>query len=117
MSPRRPRSSIPIPVRRALTKLGDDIRDARRRRRISTTVMAERAAISRTTLARAEKGDPGVSVGTIASLLFVLGMIDRLAELADVRSDHLGLELEEEQLPRRVRYPKPQPVPHNGDEN
>ena len=63
--------------------------------------------MSRTTLVRAEKGDPGVSVGNIAALLFVLGMTDRLADLADVRSDRLGLELEEEHLPQRVRHARP----------
>ena len=41
---------VPIPVRLAVRKLGQDIRDARLRRRISTAVMAERASISRTTL-------------------------------------------------------------------
>ena len=47
----------PIPVRRALKTLGQDLRDARRRRRISTQIMAERASISRTTLSKIEQGD------------------------------------------------------------
>ena len=63
----------PIPVRRALRKLGQDIRDARRRRRIPVEIMAERASISRTTLSKVEKGDPGVSMGIYARVLFVLG--------------------------------------------
>ena len=46
--------------------------------------MAERAFISRSTLVRVEKGDPGVSLGIYASVLFVLGMADRLGDLADV---------------------------------
>jgi hypothetical protein len=33
-------------------------------------------------------------------------MVDRLAELADVRHDRLGLDLEEERLPKRIRTPK-----------
>jgi transcriptional regulator with XRE-family HTH domain len=94
---------LPIPVRRTLTKLGDDIRTARIRRRITTTIMAERAFIDRKTLRRVERGDPGVSLGIYAIVLFVLGLIDRLAELADVRTDQVGLQLEEEQLPQRVR--------------
>jgi transcriptional regulator with XRE-family HTH domain len=96
----------PAPVRRALRKLGQDIRDARRRRRIPVQIMAERASISRTTLSKVEKGDPGVSLGIYARVLFVLGMAERLAELADVRSDALGLELDEEQLPQRIRRPR-----------
>jgi transcriptional regulator with XRE-family HTH domain len=94
---------LPIPVRRALAKLGDDIRTARIRRRITTTIVAERAFIDRKTLRRVERGDPGVSLGIYAIVLFVLGLTDRLAELADVRTDQVGLQLEEEQLPQRVR--------------
>lgn len=45
---------------------------------------------------------PGVAIGTYAAVLFVLGMIDRLRELAVARSDELGLALEEERLPRRI---------------
>lgn len=97
---------MPIPVNRALRKLGRDIGDARRRRRIPAAVLAERASISRTTLVKVEKGDPGVSMGIYAKVLFVLGMVDRLAELADIRHDERGLELEEEQLPKRVRRSK-----------
>jgi transcriptional regulator with XRE-family HTH domain len=93
----------PIPVKRALRKLGQDIRDARRRRRIPMQIMAERASTTRVTLSKVEKGDPGVSMGIYARVLFVLGMAERLAELADVTSDALGLELEEERLPQRIR--------------
>lgn len=97
---------VPIPVRRALRKLGQDIRDARLRRRIPTAVMAERASISRTTLNKIEKGDPGVSLGNYANVLFVLDMAERLGDLADVRTDVVGLELEEERLPQRIRKPR-----------
>jgi DNA-binding XRE family transcriptional regulator/transposase len=93
------------PVRRALRKLGGDIRDARLRRRIPTTIMAERASISRMTLNKIEKGDRGVALGNYASVLFVLGLADRLAELADQRRDSVGLALEEERLPQRIRRP------------
>jgi hypothetical protein len=96
-------AALPLPVKRALTKLGADIRDARRRRRIPTVVMAERAAIARATLQKAERGDPGVSMGTYATLLFVLGLTGRLADLADARFDATGLALEEERLPQRIR--------------
>lgn len=100
---------MPIPVARALRKLGRDIGDARRRRRIPAAILAERASISRTTLVKVEKGDPGVSMGNYAKVLFVLGMVDRFAELADIRHDERGLALEEEQLPKRVRRSKQPP--------
>jgi hypothetical protein len=95
--------ALPIPVRNALCKLGRDIRDARLRRRVSTAIMASHALIDRKTLRKAENGDPGVSMGTYATALFVLGMTDRLGELADARFDRVGLALEEERLPKRIR--------------
>jgi len=94
---------LPLPVRRALAKLGGDIKSARLRRRIPTTIMAERAFITRMTLQKVERGDPSVSLGIYAVVLFVLGLTDRLADLADARSDELGLQLEEERLPKRIR--------------
>ncbi len=42
-------------------------------------------------------------MGMYARVLFSLGMIERLAALADVRNDDLGLMLEEEKLPARIR--------------
>ena len=95
--------SLPLPVVRALRKLGADIRDARLRRRIPTATMAARASITRPTLAKVEKGEPGVQMGTYATVLFLLGMVQRISELADIRQDETGLHLEEEQLPKRIR--------------
>ncbi len=104
---KRVQGTLPLPVRRILVKLGSDIRDARLRRRIRATTMAERALISRTTLHKIERGDPGVSMGHYATILFVLGMEDGLSELADRSRDGLGLDLLEERLPQRVRTPAP----------
>jgi len=98
--------SLPIPVKKALKKLGNDIRTARIRRRISTDLMAKRASISRTTLTKLEKGDPTVSFGTYATVIFILGLVSNLAALIDVSKDELGLDLEEEHLPKRVRIPR-----------
>ena len=110
-------SRKPVPVTRALRKLGHDIRDARRRRRIPVAILAERASISRMTLSKVEKGDPGVSAGTYATILFTLGMADRLADVADPRHDTVGRELEEEHLPERIRLSrrKASPKPENTD--
>ena len=103
----RAANQLPLPVQRALRKLGDDLRDARRRRRIPVAIAAERAAISRTTLVKLEKGDPGVSMGTYATMLFVMGMTERVADLADAGSDTVGRQLEEEHLPQRIRLKRP----------
>ncbi len=94
---------LPLPVKRALAKLGDDIRSARLRRRISTQMLADRAFITRATLYKVERGDPGVALGTYATVLFILGLVTRVEKLADVTSDEVGLQLEEEHLPKRIR--------------
>jgi hypothetical protein len=96
-------SKTPLPALRALRKLGGDIRDARRRRRIPVAILAERASISRMTLNRIEKGDPATSLGNYAAVLFSLGMIERLGDVADPRHDSVGLDLEAENLPQRIR--------------
>jgi hypothetical protein len=66
-------------------------------------ILAERASVARSTLTRVEKGDPGVSLGIYARVMFALGLIERLRDLADPSSDALGLELEEQNLPQRIR--------------
>lgn len=98
--------TIPLPALHALGKLGRDIHDARRRRRLPAALFAERASISRTTLHKVERGDTGVSAGAYAKVLFVLGMERRLADLVDPQHDTVGLELEKDRLPKRIRLPK-----------
>ena len=101
------KSILPLPVKRALQKLGADINDARRRR-IPMALMAERAGIGRMTLIRIEQGDAAVSMGAYARVLFVLGLTTRLDELADASHDATGLAVEEEHLPKRIRTsPRP----------
>lgn len=104
-------ASLPVPVRRALRKLGRDIRNARLRRRITAELVAERASMSRMTLYKVERGDPGVAIGNYATVLFVLGLHLPLADVADLRSDGTGLALEEEALPKRVRHSQARPAP------
>ena len=100
--------TLPIPVIRALRKLGHDIKDARRRRRIPMAIVAQRASISKPTLIRVERGDPSVSIASYATVLFILGLADRLGELAAPENDALGLQLEEENLPKRIRSKRKQ---------
>jgi transcriptional regulator with XRE-family HTH domain len=75
---------------------------------IPASILAERASISRMTLSKVEKGEPGVSLGIYATVLFTLGMVERLADVADPRHDTVGLELEAEQLPQRIRLSRRQ---------
>jgi len=89
--------------RSALDRLGQDIRSARLRRCIAVSDLAARAGTSSSTVARLEKGDPGVGIGTLADVLVALGLVDRLADLVDIRKDDLGLALASEHVPRRGR--------------
>ena len=60
-------SPLPLPVERAIRKLGNDIALARRRRRISQASLAERMEASVSTVRRMENGD--VRVPSISSLV------------------------------------------------
>ncbi len=95
--------SPPLTVRRTLAKLGDDIFDARKRRKLSAQVIAERAQTSRNTLKRVEEGDPAVSMGIYASVLNALGLLEGVADLADPVRDRLGIELSSPAMTRRAR--------------
>lgn len=57
-------------------------------------------------LGRLEKGDPRVSFGSYATVLFVLGLTDSLRNLVDANNDPVGRTLEEERLPKRIHRPK-----------
>jgi transcriptional regulator with XRE-family HTH domain len=105
MKASRAQDALPLAVQRALRKIGEDISTARRRRKLTAAMVAERAFISRNTVTRVERGDPGVSLGIYATVLFVLGLADRLGDLVDPASDAVGQSLERERLPRRVRSP------------
>ena len=87
----------------ALEQLGRDVRNARLRRGIAVADLAVRAGTSPSSIARLEKGDLGVAIGTLADVLVVLGLVERLADLIDVRKDDLGLALSTEHGPRRGR--------------
>ncbi len=69
-------------------------------------LLAERAGISRITLGKIEKGESTVSMGAYASVLFALGLAEKLQNIADASIDVVGRELEEECLPKRVRPPR-----------
>jgi transcriptional regulator with XRE-family HTH domain len=93
----------PLPAGRALKKVGIDLREARLRRRISSLDMAARLGVARETVRRLENGDPTVAAGTLATAIFILGLIDRLGDVADQAGDVIGLGLDRQALPKRIR--------------
>jgi transcriptional regulator with XRE-family HTH domain len=94
---------VPLPVERAITKLGNDLALARRRRRISQESLATRIGASLSTVKRMEKGDMRIPLHFIARALHVFGELERLTSLIDTAKDEIGLTLADEQLPQRVR--------------
>ncbi|EWY37374.1 XRE family transcriptional regulator [Skermanella stibiiresistens SB22] len=94
-------------AKRAIHRIGADLRRARLRRRLTMEVVAARAFISRGTLARVEQGDPAVSFGIYASVMQALGLIGSLGDL--LADDPVGADLEDEHLPTRVRASKAPP--------
>lgn len=69
--------------KRYLRELGENIKLARLRRRLTMKLVCERAFVSRTTLTKIEKGDPTVSIGAYAAVLHALQGLDKdLAKVA-----------------------------------
>ena len=79
-----------------LSELGENIKLARRRRRLSLLQVAERAGIARSTLGLIEKGAPGVSMSAYLQVLFVLGLEKDLLNVA--ANDPLGRKLQDARL-------------------
>ena len=79
-----------------LEQLGENIKLARKRRKLTTIQVAERAGIDRTTLYHIEKGNPSVSLGAYFNVLRVLGLQDDFLKLA--ADDTFGRKLQDLEL-------------------
>jgi len=90
--------------KRILVELGENIRLARLRRKLSAEQVAERANMSRTTLYSIEKGMPEVSIGSYFSVLQVLGLEKDFLLLA--KDDVLGRKLQDADIKTPKRAPK-----------
>ena len=87
-----------------LGEMGENIKLARLRRKLTAEQVAERAGISRSTLWQVEKGLPSVSMGTYAQILFVLKLEKDLLLLG--KDDILGRKLQDAGLIAGKRAPK-----------
>ncbi|MCX6294076.1 MAG: helix-turn-helix transcriptional regulator [Sphingobacteriales bacterium] len=76
-----------------LTTLGENIRLARLRRKLTAEQVAERAGIGRKTLYSIELGSPSVSMGNYLQVLFVLGLQNDIVHVA--ANDTLGRKLQD----------------------
>jgi transcriptional regulator with XRE-family HTH domain len=97
--------SILLPsATKVLKELGENIKLARLRRKLSAQQVAERANISRLTLLHVEKGAPSVAMGIYCKVLFVLGLEKDLLKIAV--DDVLGRKLQDAELTVKERAPK-----------
>jgi transcriptional regulator with XRE-family HTH domain len=99
------KTTVLLPTaQQALAQLGEDLKLARLRRKLSGAQVAERAGISRSTLWQIEKGSPSVAMGAYVQVLFILGLERNLLALAS--NDELGRKLQDAQLLVKKRAPK-----------
>ncbi|MDR1969692.1 MAG: helix-turn-helix domain-containing protein [Burkholderiaceae bacterium] len=101
--PRKPPVVFPQ-EQRLLAALGERLRLARLRRKLSNAVVAQRAGVSRTTLYKVEAGDPGATIGSYVRALAVLGLENDLAALA--ADDRVGRKLQDLALKPAARRPR-----------
>lgn len=96
---------LPLPsLRKLLLELGENIQLARRRRELTASQVAERAGMTRPTLRAIERGDPGVTLGAYANVLFTLGLEKDLALIAC--DDIFGRKLQDAALMVRATHEK-----------
>jgi len=99
------RKTVLLPKQlKIMTTLGENIKLARLRRKLTAEQVAERAGISRRTLVSVEKGLPGVAMGNYLQVLFVLGLAADFLKIAS--DDILGRKLQDANLTspkRRVK--------------
>jgi len=101
--PRKPPLVFPQ-EQRLLSELGERLRLARKRRKLSNAVVAQRAGISRTTVYKVEAGHPGATLGAYIRVLSVLGLEGDFHQLA--ADDRVGRKLQDlalEPSPARKR--------------
>ena len=91
-------------IARILEGVGEQIKLARLRRKLSSEQVAERAGIGRSTLVKIEQGHPGVGIGHVLNVLRALGLEKDFLLLA--KDDELGRKLQDANLETKRRAPK-----------
>ena|ERR1700761_1622425 len=91
-------------IKKIMAELGENIKLARLRRKLSAEQIAERANISRSTLWQIEKGAPSVAIGSYMQVLFALGLENDILKVA--ADDELGRKLQDAKLLVKDRAPK-----------
>ena len=101
----RIKTKIPFEVFEALKVVGQNLRTARVRRALTQDELAAKCQIARNTLASMERGDSGVALGAVFSVLWTLGLLGSVKGLADPDLDEHGKILQAARQVQRVRSP------------
>lgn len=96
----------PLPLRRALTRMGQDFATWRKLKRLTMAETADRAGVSVSTVARLE-GGKGASLEHTLAVARALGVLDSLTQSVDPYETDLGRARADEALPTRVRRSGP----------
>lgn len=99
-------SVLPASAQTQLKILGSNIRNARKIRKIGMEELAQRAMTTRETLRRLENGHPGVSLGVLAHVLWVLQLEENVGAVASFTSDPHAQAYIEAGLPKHIRAQK-----------
>jgi hypothetical protein len=83
---------LPPATRAVLEKLGADLAVARLRRKESLRIWAGRMGVTVPTLQRLEAGDPSVSIGIVATALWLIQRDAELGNLAAPEHDRGAIE-------------------------
>ena len=97
------RSSVPLPIRRALRAVAEDVTIWRKLRGLTQVQVADRAGVSSKTVRRLEGGDGGVTLENSLRIFRALGVLDNVPRALDPYETDVGRLRADEQLPRRVR--------------
>lgn len=92
---------LPVKLKENLSIMGEQLRLARLRRKLTMEQVAERAQCSRLTIARLEKGNPAVSIGVLVRVLYALQLSEDI--LAIARNDELGRVIQDIEVKNKKR--------------
>ncbi|MFH2092134.1 MAG: helix-turn-helix domain-containing protein [Pseudomonadota bacterium] len=95
-------NALPPMIKQRLETLGKNIEIARKRRGFSQEYLSRLAMVNRNTIRRLEKGDPGVSMALVATVLWVLQLDENMDNLAHPDQDQVGLSFAKASMKNRI---------------
>jgi len=89
-----------------MISFGENIKLARRRRKVKQSDIAKSVAISVQTYRKIENGDPSVGIGLYLSVLFMFDLHNDFSKLASPYTDNIGLAMTKDSIPKKIRDKK-----------